>query len=245
MPRQPLSKQEMSSPDGHKVTDNQSFKVPQRSAAAGLFPAYAGASGPQAAGWLQNASFPAMPAQPKAAPGTEEQEARSKLCKLMLECFTLVHDAVSGQYSKHVFFSGLRLKQAAEQLLPSSSSDSESEGGTAHLSGEVSAPACQTAQVSDSDGSSEESCHRKHKRQREHSKQRKHKKNRFYPHSASTVALLHQCKQRACCMSVANIVHIHLVTYIVHDGDSVKVKCCNCDSKFHCMCRLAHVDCTL
>ena len=97
MPRQPLSKQEMSSPDGHKVTDNQSFKVPQRSAAAGLFPAYAGASGPQAAGWLQNASCPAMPAQPKAAPGTEEQEARSKLCKLMLERFTLVHDAVSGQ----------------------------------------------------------------------------------------------------------------------------------------------------
>ncbi|DBB14987.1 hypothetical protein WJX82_009217 [Trebouxia sp. C0006] len=138
----------MSSPEGHQVTGNQSFKVPQ-GPAAGLFPAYAGASGPHAAGWLQNASFPAMPAQPKAAPGTEEQEARR-----------------------------LRLKQAAEQLLPSSSSDSESEAGADHVSSEVLAPARQKAQVADSDGSSEESSHRKHKRRREHSKQRKHKKNR-------------------------------------------------------------------
>ena len=77
--RQPLNENEMSSPDGHQVTGNQSFKAPQASAAS-LFPADAGASGPHAAGWLQNASFPAMPGQPKAAPGTEEQEARSKLC---------------------------------------------------------------------------------------------------------------------------------------------------------------------
>ncbi len=102
--RQPLNQNEMSSPEGHQVTGNQSFKVPQ-GPAAGLFPAYAGASGPHAAGWLQNASFPAMPAQPKAAPGTEEQEARSRLYKLMLEHFirlcptakSLVRDTVSGQ----------------------------------------------------------------------------------------------------------------------------------------------------
>ncbi|DBA66769.1 TPA: hypothetical protein ACH3X2_001915 [Trebouxia sp. C0005] len=138
----------MGSPDGHQVTGNQSFKVPQGSAAS-LFPAYAGAGGPHAAGWLQNTSFPAMPAQPKAAPGTEEQEARR-----------------------------LRLKQAAEQLLPSSSSDSESEGGADQVSGEFPASARQKAQVADSDGSSDESSHRKHKRRREHSKQKKHKKNR-------------------------------------------------------------------
>ena len=180
--RQPLNKNEMSSPDGHQVTGNQSFKVPQGSAAS-LFPAYAGASGPHAAGWLQNASFPAMPAQSKAAPGTEEREARSKLCKLLLQRFTLVHDIVSGQnhchISQHVLFSGLRLKQAAEQLLPSSSSDSESEGGTDLKSDKVPASARQNAQAADSDRSSEESSHRKHKRRREHSKQRKHKKNRF------------------------------------------------------------------
>lgn len=178
---QPLNENGMSSPDGHQVTGNQSSKVPQGSAAS-LFPAYAGASGPRAAGWLQNASFPAMPAQPKAASGTEEQEARSKLCKLMLERCILVHDTVSGQnhcnISEHVFLSGLRLKQAAEQLLPSSGSDSESEGGTDHKSDEVPAPARQTAQVADTGGSSEESSHRKRKRRREHSKQRKHKKNR-------------------------------------------------------------------
>ena len=86
----------MGSPDGHQVTGNQSFKVPQGSAAS-LFPAYAGAGGPHAAGWLQNTSFPAMPAQPKAAPGTEEQEARSKLCRLMLACLMLVRDTVSEQ----------------------------------------------------------------------------------------------------------------------------------------------------
>ncbi len=86
MARQPLNKNRMSSPDGHQVIGNQSFKAPQGSAAS-LFPAYAGASGPHAAGWLQNASFPAMPAQPKAPPGTEEQEAKSKLCKLTHEHF--------------------------------------------------------------------------------------------------------------------------------------------------------------
>jgi len=84
--RQPLNDNGMSSPDGHQVTGNQNFTLPQ-GLAASLFPAYADASGLHAAGWLQNASFPAMPAQPKTAPGTEEQEARSKLCKLMLEHF--------------------------------------------------------------------------------------------------------------------------------------------------------------
>lgn len=108
------------------------------------------------------------------------------------------------------FFPGLRLKQAAEQLLPSSSSDSESEGGADQVSGEFPASARQKAQVADSDGSSDESSHRKHKRRREHSKQKKHKKNRFQPHAASTVACLHQCKQRACCMSAAYIMHIHM-----------------------------------
>ena len=101
----------------------------------------------------------------------------------MLVRFTLVHDTVSGQnhcnISEHVFFSGLRLKQAAEQLLPASSSDSESEGGTDHVSGEFPASARQKVQVADSDGSSGEYSHRKHKRRREHSKQRKHKKSRY------------------------------------------------------------------
>ena len=89
--RQPLNENEMSTPDGHQVTGNQSFTVPQGPAAS-LFPAYAGASGVHAAGWLQNASFPAMPAQPKAAPGTEEQEARSKLMQdhFIRLCMTLL-----------------------------------------------------------------------------------------------------------------------------------------------------------
>ena len=51
--------------------------VPDPSASS-LFPAYAVTSSQQAAGWLQNASFIAMPAASKPAEGSTDQEARSK-----------------------------------------------------------------------------------------------------------------------------------------------------------------------
>ena len=71
---------------------------------------------------------------------------------------------------------GLRLQQAAEQLLPSSGSDSEPEDAA----DQAQSPAVPgTAKASHSpiqtDSDSEESVHRKHKRQQKHSKHKKHR----------------------------------------------------------------------
>ena len=56
--------------------DGASFANP---APSSLFPAYAAASGQQATGWLQNASFPAMSAPTQPEVGTADQAARSTL----------------------------------------------------------------------------------------------------------------------------------------------------------------------
>lgn len=71
---------------------------------------------------------------------------------------------------------GLRLQQAAEQLLPSSSSDEDSEDGTDQPAPPAAIPA---ARAADTDTGTDESPHRKHKRRREHSKHKKQKKYRY------------------------------------------------------------------
>ncbi len=63
--------------EAQTVSGNQSFKAP--AASASLFPAYAGTAGQHAAGWLQNASFPAMAPPLKPAPSADDLEARSTL----------------------------------------------------------------------------------------------------------------------------------------------------------------------
>ena len=73
----------MSHVQDHKATvdriedqnDSASFANP---APSSLFPAYAAASGQQATGWLQNASFRAMSAPKQPEIGTADQDARSK-----------------------------------------------------------------------------------------------------------------------------------------------------------------------
>ena len=47
-------------------------------ASSTLFPAYADTGSQQAAGWLQNASFPAMPASSQPSTSSIDQEARSE-----------------------------------------------------------------------------------------------------------------------------------------------------------------------
>lgn len=60
------------------VSSNQSFTAAADAATSSLFPAYAGATGQQAPGWLQNVSFPGMAAQSKPAASVENQETRSE-----------------------------------------------------------------------------------------------------------------------------------------------------------------------
>lgn len=87
--------------------------------------------------------------------------------------------------------SGLRLQQAAEQLLPSSSSDSEPEEASDQPFIKVASPHGQAVQVADTDSSSDESPHRKHKRRREHSKHKKHRKSRCQSGSEDADPFVH------------------------------------------------------
>ena len=84
MNHQPANAESANWPAAQQVSGNHSFTA-INAPLASLFPAYAGAAGQHAAGWLQNSSFPAMPAQDDTAAGTESQDARSKRregCKL-------------------------------------------------------------------------------------------------------------------------------------------------------------------
>ena len=182
MDHQPADVEAAKRPAAQQVSGTQSFTA-INSPSASLFPAYAGATGQHAAGWLQNTSFPAMPAEANAAAGTESQDARRKHRSVA----SLVHMACIRYQSVYktctlpctsTCLPGLRLQQAAEQLLPSSSSDSEPEEASDQPFIKVAAPHGQAVQVADTDSNSEESPHRKHKRRREHSKHKKHRKSR-------------------------------------------------------------------
>ena len=61
-------------------------------APSSLFPAYAAASGQQATGWLQNASFPAMSALKQPEVGSAGQAARSKLMIPYISAPTFCHN---------------------------------------------------------------------------------------------------------------------------------------------------------
>lgn len=82
--------------------------------------------------------------------------------------------------------SGLRLQQAAEQLLPSSSSDSEADATDGQDPSEILAPPHRAAQAIDIDSGSDEASHRKHKRRSESAKHKKHKKHRSVSSSPPT-----------------------------------------------------------
>lgn len=157
--------------------DGASFSNP---APSSLFPAYAAPGMQQATGWLQNASFPAMPATKQTEAGTADQAARSKLEVLATSCPNLPQ--VQHDPKSLLPASGLRLQQAAEQLLPFSSSDSEADATDGQKPLEVPIPPRGAAQAADLDSGSDEASHRKLKRRLESAKHKKHKKHR----SAST-----------------------------------------------------------
>ncbi|KAL3135501.1 hypothetical protein ABBQ38_005981 [Trebouxia sp. C0009 RCD-2024] len=90
----------------------------------------------------------------------------------------------------------LRLQQAAEQLLPSSSSDSEAEApGDQQGLSETLIPPGRAAQAVHLDSSSDEASHRKHKRRRESAKHKKHKKHRI-GNSSSDALRRHEKKKQ-------------------------------------------------
>ena len=150
-------------------------------APSSLFPAYAAASGQQATGWLQNASFPAMSAPKQPEAGTADQAARSKPTISCTSAPTRCRGLCNPRSNSNNLLpaSGLRLQQAANQLLPSSSSDSEVEAAVdgQDPSDEHAAPR-RAAQAWDSHSGSDEASHRKHKRRRESAKRKKHKRHR-------------------------------------------------------------------
>ena len=157
--------------------DSASFANP---APSSLFPAYAAASGQQATGWLQNASFPVMSAPKQTEAGTADQAARSMLAKPCISASILPQFLQPWNLPNNLLpASGLRLQQAAEQLLPSSSSDSEAEA-TADGQDPSDIPAAprHAAQALDLDSGSDEASHRKRKRRRESAKHKKSKKHR-------------------------------------------------------------------
>lgn len=150
---------------------------------ATLFPAYASTEGQQAAGWLQNASFRAMPASSQPNTSTTDQEARSKPgISLQALAAPSAVASMSGLCTRSSIWLpalGLRLQQAAEQLLPSSSSDSGSEDAEAEdQQGGPKQSVRHAVQASASDTGSGEALHRKHKRRREPGKHKKQKKHR-------------------------------------------------------------------
>ena len=156
------------------------------------------ASGQQATGWLQNASFPAMPAPKQPGVGTTDQAARRE-CTQPAPAANSCCEPLQAQHSTKVSLSatGLRLQQAAEQLLPSSSSDSEAEatGDQQDLSGSL-VPPGRAGQATHLDSGSDEASHRKHKRRRESTKHKKHKKHRSATAGSPTPA---------CCARVRSI----------------------------------------